>query len=114
MTLISTSGANASTAAMETYGFEETFGYFAFISMYLLAQAVGGIIVSPFSESFGRRTLYIYAVVVFCIFNIVIAASDSFVAVFFGRFITGFVASIPATVAFGSIEDSKFETPWQL
>lgn len=83
------------------------------ICRYLLAQAFGGIIVSPFSESFGRRTLYIYACIIFCAFNVLVGASHSFVAVFFGRFFTGFVASIPATVAFGSFED-MYDARWRI
>lgn len=82
-------------------------------SRYLFAQAVGGIVVSPFSETFGRRTLYLYASAVFLVFNVVIAAPSSFAAVFVGRFFTGFVASIPATVAFGNFND-MFDAKWRI
>lgn len=75
------------------------------ITSYLIAQAVGGVLVSPLSETFGRRTLYIAASAIFCVFNILIAAVHSDVTVYIGRFVTGFVASIPATVAFGNFDD---------
>lgn len=79
--------------------------------MYLLGQAIGSIVCSPISETFGRRTLYISAITIYCIFSAVIAAVPSDIAVYFGRFITGFAAAIPATVAFGSFEDMfKSET----
>lgn len=41
----------------------------------------------------------------FCVFSIVIAAIDSTIAVYFGRFFQGVAAAIPATVAFGNFED---------
>jgi MFS family permease len=72
---------------------------------YLLGQAVGGIIFPPYSESFGRKKLYISSTVLFAVFSLVIAAVRSIVAVFAGRFITGFLSSIPCIVVVGSIED---------
>lgn len=75
-------------------------------SRYLIGQTMGGIFCSPISETFGRRTLYIASALVFCIFNAITAAVPSIIAVFFGRFITGFVAAIPATMAFGNFSDT--------
>lgn len=72
---------------------------------YLIGQATGRIVCSPISETFGRRTLYIVSIAVYCAFNVVIASVPSVIAVCFGRFITGFASATPATVAFGSFED---------
>ena len=72
---------------------------------YLVGQAIGSIFCPPISETFGRRTQYIVAIGVYCIFSVVIAAVPSVIAVCFGRFLTGFASAIPATVAFGSFED---------
>ena len=41
----------------------------------------------------------------FAVFSLVIAAIRSIIAVFVGRFITGFLSSIPCIVVVGSIED---------
>lgn len=73
--------------------------------MYLLGQTLGGIFCSPISETFGRRTLYLMAAIMFCIFSAVVAAVPSVIAVYFGRFLQGIAAAIPATVAFGNMED---------
>lgn len=73
--------------------------------MYLLGQTVGGIVCSPISETFGRRTIYIIAGVIYCAFSAITAAVPSVVAVYFGRFFQGVAAAIPATVAFGNFED---------
>lgn len=82
-----------------------TLGVFAFVTMYLLGQTLGGIICSPISETFGRRTLYIVSSAVFCIFSVITAAVPSSIAVYFGRFFQGIAAAVPACVAYGSIED---------
>lgn len=106
MTAVSSSGTSASdTARKESYGFGRILGYFMFTSLYLLGQAAGSVVFSPLSETFGRRQLYVGAAVVFCVFNAIIGAVDSEIAVCFGRFITGAVSAIPATVAFGTFDD---------
>jgi MFS family permease len=82
-----------------------TLAVFAFVTMYLLGQTLGGIVCAPISETFGRRTLYIVSSAVFCVFSVVTAAVPSSVAVYFGRFLQGIAAAVPACVAYGSIED---------
>lgn len=90
---------------MEEFGISRTLAYFAFVTLYLLGQTVGGIVCAPVSETFGRRTLYIVASFLFCVFSAVVAAIPSVIAVYFGRFFQGVAAAIPATVAFGNFED---------
>ncbi|GAB7355515.1 hypothetical protein MBLNU459_g6001t2 [Dothideomycetes sp. NU459] len=105
MTGISSSGTAAAESARTEYGISRTLAYFAFVTIYLLGQTIGGVFCSPLSETFGRRTIYILAAVMFCIFSVIVAAIDSVIAVFFGRFFQGVAAAIPATVAFGNFED---------
>lgn len=105
MTAISSSGTATSNSGRKDYCISRTVGYFVFTSLYLIGQAIGSIFCSPISETFGRRTLYIVAITVYCIFSAIIAAVPSVIAVCFGRFFTGFASAIPATVAFGSFED---------
>lgn len=87
------------------YGMSRTLAVFAFVTMYLLGQTLGGIVCAPISETFGRRTLYIASCAVFCAFSVVTAAPPSQIAVYFGRFIQGIAAAVPACVAYGSLED---------
>lgn len=98
-----------------------TLAYFAFVTMYvvllhhplpsltksryLLGQTIGGILCSPISETFGRRTLYLVGTGLFAASSIVTAAPPSVIAVYFGRFFQGLAAAIPATVAFGNFND---------
>jgi MFS family permease len=59
----------------------------------------------PYSESFGRKKLYLFSTILFAAFSILIARASSIAAVFVGRFITGLVSAVPSVVAAGSIED---------
>ena len=76
-----------------------------FYTRYLLGQTIGAIVCSPISEVLGRRSIYIVASALFCVSSIIVAAPPSSIAVYFGRFLQGIGAAIPATVAFGNFED---------
>lgn len=66
---------------------------------------MGGIFFPPFSEAFGRKTLYVTSTFFYCVFCIIAAAVPSFAAVVVARFITGILSAIPTIVVAGSIED---------
>lgn len=72
---------------------------------YLLGQGLGGIVFPPYSESFGRKKLYIFSASLYSVFCLVIAAVPSIPSLVVGRFITGFLSAIPTVVITGSIED---------
>lgn len=59
----------------------------------------------PYSETFGRKKLYVVSTVLYAVSSVVIAAVPSLVAVAIGRFVTGLISSVPTSVAAGSIED---------
>ncbi|CAJ0548484.1 Ff.00g020970.m01.CDS01 [Fusarium sp. VM40] len=105
MTAISSSGTATADSAREEYNLSRTLAYFAFVTIYLLGQTIGSIFCSPISEVFGRRTIYILAATLFCISSAIVAAVPSIIAVYFGRFLQGVAAAIPATVAFGNFDD---------
>ncbi|OJJ02715.1 hypothetical protein ASPVEDRAFT_53336 [Aspergillus versicolor CBS 583.65] len=72
---------------------------------YLLGQAIGGIVLPPYSECFGRKKLYIASSATYSIACIIIAAVPSIKGVIFGRLLSGFLSAIPSTIVVGSIED---------
>lgn len=59
---------------------------------YVVGQTCSDIFCTLISETFGRRSLYLFIASLFCIFNAVIAAMPSLITVFFGHFITCFVS----------------------
>ncbi|KAL4999744.1 subtilisin-like protein [Aspergillus recurvatus] len=72
---------------------------------YLLGQALGGIILPPYSECFGRKKLYIISSATYSICCVIIAAVPSVKGVVFGRILSGFLSAIPSTIVVGSVED---------
>lgn len=72
---------------------------------YLLGQALGSLVLPPFTEAFGRRPSYITGCALYSISNIVVAAPNHIAGVVVGRFLSGFVSALPSTVACGSLED---------
>lgn len=72
---------------------------------YLLGQACGGVLFPPYSESFGRKKLYVAATFLFSLFCILIGAVPFIAATIIGRFFTGVLSAIPSIVLAGSIED---------
>lgn len=68
-------------------------------------QGVGNILFPPYSETFGRKGLYVISTAIFSIFCVIIAAVPSPAASVVGRAVTGFVSAIPNVVITGSIED---------
>jgi MFS family permease len=72
---------------------------------FFFGQALGGLILPPCTESFGRRRGNIAACVAYTAFCTLAGAGDSLAAVIIGRFCCGFLSAIPTVVGSGSIED---------
>ncbi|KAL8729523.1 MAG: hypothetical protein Q9166_004695 [cf. Caloplaca sp. 2 TL-2023] len=75
------------------------------VNSYLIGQGIGGIFFPPYSEAFGRKTLYIVSTLVYCICSVITVTVPSLAVVIIARFITGIFSAIPTIVVAGSIED---------
>ncbi|GKT54960.1 MFS multidrug transporter [Colletotrichum tofieldiae] len=75
------------------------------IILYQLGQAVGGFLIPPFSELFGRRLPYLTSCAAFCIFSLLTGVVHSPAAVYIGRFVAGLASAVPSVVIAGSVED---------
>ncbi|KAH0280677.1 MFS general substrate transporter, partial [Aureobasidium melanogenum] len=104
-TVFSNTGTSSATYAAEEFKISETVAIFCFTTLYLLGQAIGSLVLPPYTETFGRRPSYIIACALYSISNIVIAATDHIAGVVVGRLVSGFVSALPSTVAYGSLED---------
>ncbi|KAF6841813.1 MFS multidrug transporter [Colletotrichum musicola] len=104
-TIISTTGAVAATEAAPEYGLSRQASLIGFTLMYQLGQAVGGFLIPPFSELFGRRLPYLASCAAFCIFSLLTGVVHSPGAVFLGRFVAGLASAVPSVVIAGSVED---------
>ncbi|KAI9643520.1 hypothetical protein NHQ30_008139 [Ciborinia camelliae] len=104
-TVISTAGTSASKQARHDLGIGRSFSLFSFDTTYMLAQAIGGVFFPPYSETFGRKRLFIIATISYCVSSIVITRVTSVAAIIIFRFISGMASALPTIVIAGSAED---------
>ncbi|RAL13301.1 synaptic vesicle transporter [Aspergillus homomorphus CBS 101889] len=110
-TIISTTGPSAATKAMKEYGLSRIIALTGFQFMYGVGQALGGLIMPPFSESLGRKKSYLVSAGAYSISCLLVGVVPSPAGVFIGRFISGYASSVPAIVLAGSIEDMYSTSP---
>ncbi|KAK6077709.1 transporter [Seiridium cupressi] len=75
------------------------------VSIYILGFAFGPLLIAPLSEIYGRRPLYIFGNVLFAIFTVCTALSNSIGMLLAFRFLMGLAGSVPITIGSGSIAD---------
>ncbi|KAK2049991.1 major facilitator superfamily transporter [Colletotrichum somersetense] len=104
-TTISTAGTPVAARVQMDLGVSQVFATFLFVSTYLIGQAVGGVFLPPWTESFGRKKPYIFSAAVYSLSCIMVAAWPTIPGIVIGRVLGGFLSAIPTIVAAGSIED---------
>ncbi|RYP71168.1 hypothetical protein DL771_004968 [Monosporascus sp. 5C6A] len=102
---VGTAGTSAAQEMQNDFGVSLSLSIFCLTSMYLIGQGIGGIFFPPYSEVFGRKTLYIVSTFVYTIFSIITAAVHSLPAIIIARFLSGLASAIPTIVVAGSMED---------
>ncbi|KAH7391923.1 major facilitator superfamily domain-containing protein [Pyrenochaeta sp. MPI-SDFR-AT-0127] len=75
------------------------------VSVYILGFAVGPLIIAPMSEMYGRMPLYNISNLLFVIFNIACAVSNSMSMLVAFRFFAGCAGAAPLTLGGGTIAD---------
>lgn len=91
-------------------GIEEDFGVSAVVtalsvSLMVFGFGIGPLIISPLSELYGRRPLWIIPTFLYVIFNIPCAVAKNIQTLLICRFFCGVFASGPLTLAGGTISD---------
>ena len=72
---------------------------------YLIGQGTGGVFFPPYSETFGRKTLYIVSTLGFYICCIISAAVPSLPVIVLARFVADILSAVSTIIVAGSIED---------
>jgi len=76
------------------------------VSVFVLGFAFGPLVVAPLSEIYGRRPIYIFSNLFFCIFTIACAVSNSLGMLIAFRFLAGCAGSTPITLGGATIGDA--------
>lgn len=105
VTMISNTGSSIASLAAPELGIGREMSLFVFTTLYLLGQALGGLVFSPIAESFGGRTIYLTSTFGYAVFCVAIVTWPVLWVVVVGRFMTGLLSAIPAVVAAGSFEN---------
>ncbi|KAK1139226.1 hypothetical protein N8T08_001156 [Aspergillus melleus] len=116
VTTTSSAGASAAAQAKDDYRIGRELSVFCFVTIFLLGQVVGTIVFPPWSESFGRKNLYILSSALSAICCVIVGVVDSLVGTIVGRLFGGLLSAIPYTVGCGSVEDmfSSWPRTWVL
>jgi hypothetical protein len=104
-TLVSNTGSSTATAGAADLGVSKGIALICFTATYLLAQAVGGLVLPPVAETFGGRNLYIFGAFGFTLSCVLMAAHPTLPVVVAGRLVCGFMSALPSTVAVSSFEN---------
>ena len=75
------------------------------VSVYLLGFAVGPLLISPLSEIYGRRPVYMVCNVGFIVFTVACAVASSMSQLIVFRFLAGCFGVTPVTLGGASIAD---------
>lgn len=75
------------------------------LSIYILGFAFGPLLAAPMSEVYGRRPLYVAGNILFALFTIGVALSNSIGMLLAFRLLMGLAGSVPLTIGSGSIAD---------
>lgn len=113
--------AAAASEAKHEYHMDHTFATFCFVTLcdhsflksprllthdrFLLGQSVGTILFPPWSESFGRKNVYIFSSALSCTCCGIIGGVHSLPVAIVMRIIAGLLSAVPCTIVGGSIED---------
>ncbi|PQE13049.1 MFS multidrug transporter protein [Rutstroemia sp. NJR-2017a BBW] len=95
----------AAAPAAAEYGISNAQSLIAFSLMYGLGEALGSIVIPPYTEAFGRKPTYLVAAFLLPISCLITGTIYSVAGVYVGRFIMGATGSVSATVVVGSLED---------
>lgn len=104
-TVISNSGSDVSREAGPEIGLSREMAIFCLITLYLLGQAFGGLLLTPVCEAFGGKLIYVGSSAGFTAMCLMIGVAPSIGTVVVGRFVSGALSAMPTVVACGSIEN---------
>ncbi|OJJ05759.1 hypothetical protein ASPVEDRAFT_138139 [Aspergillus versicolor CBS 583.65] len=108
-TVISTTGAAAAELALDNYTTSKMTLLVAFSLTYQIGQAIGGLVIPPSSDLFGRRMPYLLSCALFSLSCLLVGVVPHLSGVFIGRFFSGLASAVPSVVVSGTVED-QFNT----
>ncbi|CCH46404.1 Polyamine transporter 3 [Wickerhamomyces ciferrii] len=75
------------------------------ITLIMVGLGIGPMLLSPLSERYGRKPMYILGLILSCAFQFLTAFADNLGGILFGRFMSGFFGSVFVSVVNGTFTD---------
>jgi hypothetical protein len=104
-TVISNVGSNVAGPAAARIGVSMDVSMFCLATLYMLGQAIGGLIFPPVTEVFGSKSIYVSSTALYAALCFMIGFAPSLGTVITGRLLCGMLSAMPTCVAIGSLEN---------
>jgi len=104
-TVVSNVGSNVAKPAAAHMGVSLDVSVFCLATLYMLGQALGGLIFPPVSEVFGSKSIYVSSTALYAVLCLVIGFAPRLGTIIIGRFLCGMLSAMPTCVAIGSLEN---------
>lgn len=104
-TVVSNAGSIIAEEISVEIGISQELAIFCTATIYLLGQAIGGLIFPPVTEVFGSRLIYAGSTAMYAALCLMIGLAPSLATIIVGRFLCGMLSAVPTCVAAGSLEN---------
>lgn len=104
-TVISNTGSNVAVPAAARMGVSLDVSIFCLATLYMLGQALGGLIFPPVTEVFGSKLIYATSTGLYAALCFMTGFAPNLATVIIGRFLCGMLSAMPTCVAIGSLEN---------
>lgn len=104
VTCLSTTWSQAISSVSEDQSVTETIATLG-VTLFIVGQGIGPLLFTPISEIYGRRKVYLVALTLYCIFQIMPSVGPSLAVMLVGRFFSGFAGGTFITVISGTFSD---------
>lgn len=104
-TIVSNAGSSINEEVALHTGVSRELSIFFLATLYLLGQALGGLVFPPITEVFGSKLIYTASTAVFAALCLMAGLAPSLATIIVGRFFSGLLSAMPTCVATGSLEN---------
>lgn len=104
-TMISNAGSNIAEPAARHMDVSTDISIFSLVTLYMLGQAIGGLVFPPVTEVIGSKFIYISSTAVYGGLCFMIGFAPNLPVIVLGRFLCGLLSAMPTCVAIGSLEN---------
>lgn len=104
-TIMSNAGSSIAVPASRHMGASVDLSLFSLVTVYMIGQAIGGLVFPPITEVIGSRSIYAWSISMYGAFCWQIGFRPFLPSIIIARFLCGMLSAMPSCVAVGSLEN---------